>query len=190
MNNEQFTQPAYQPTRQDPIYGLTGSQLQQQKASTPVGVYIIAIANLAAFVASFFDTSQTSLIYTIVMLAELLLALGLILRVNTARKVMMTLATITIVMSVASAVLLVGVQHRIATSKANYNTAISKINPKQLNVSEQAQLDQLKSSMATAEKQAGKAITYTYALLVAYSVESIAVITYLSHPRIRDFFTT
>lgn len=171
------------------LYGLTGSQIAAQKPRTPVGVYIIAGINIVAFIATFFDTSQTSLIYTLDMLLCLLAAVGLVFRVEAARKVLVVLSAATIVLSIVSAFLLAGLQGRIAGSKQKYEDAVSKIDTNTLSVSQKNQLADIKAELDAAEKKAGKAINYTYALMGFYILESAGVAIYLTRPGVRAIFS-
>jgi uncharacterized protein YlxP (DUF503 family) len=170
------------------LYGLTGSRMATQKPAIPIGIYIVAGLNVLSFIATFFDTSQTSLIYTLDMLLCLLAALGLAFRIEAARKTLIVLAGITIVLSVISAFLLANLQGRIAASKQRYETAVSKIDSNTLSLSEKQQLATIKTDLESAEKKAGKAISYTYALMGFYILESAGVMIYLGRPRVKSVF--
>lgn len=171
------------------LYGLTGSQIAAQKPRLPRGVYVIAGINMVAFVATFFDTSQTSLIYTLDMLLCLLAAIGLVFRVEAARKVLVVLSIVTIVLSVVSAFLLAGVQGRIAASRQKYEDAVSKINTNSLSVAQKNQLADIRAELDAAEKKAGKAINYTYTIMGFYILESAGIAIYLTRPGIKAVFS-
>ncbi len=175
---------------QDPhsLYGLTGSRMAQQKPHTPRGLYIIAGINVLGFIATFFDTSQTSLIYTLAMLLSLLTAVGLLFRLEAARKTLIVLSVITIVLAIVSAFLLAGLQGRIAASHQRYDRAISNIDTKALTAAEQRQLNTIQTELTDAENKAGKAITYTYSISAFYILESAGVIVYLTRPSIKTIF--
>lgn len=168
--------------------GLTGSQIQQQKVRLPIGIYIIAGYNLVGFAIGFFDSSQNSEIYTIVMFADLLLAIGLLLRLEVARKIILWLECITLVLTIASLFLLVGLQLRIQTLKTNYDTAISRIDQSKLTPTQKQQLDDIQTAIAVKQKQAGKAITFTYFKLGATAVGTIVVLVYLTRPKVKEVF--
>lgn len=172
----------------DPLYGLTGSQLRQAKPPMPFGVYVIAGLSALSFAASFFDTSQTSLLYTLIMLVSLLATVGLLLRVAAARTVMLWVFALTIIASIISAVLLIGVQHRIAASKQRYNVALQHIDTTQLTMADKAKLATIERTITDSERKAGKAITYTYTILAVYTLESIGGSVYLSRPRVKAIF--
>src|SRR5437867_3385451 len=135
---EQDSQP-----NQNPNIGLTGSQIQQHKPSLPVGVYIIVAFSLVGFVISFFDSSQTSMVYTVAIFIDLLLAIGLLLRSDVARKLIIWLMGLTLVLVAASLLLLAGTQQRIQQRKADYESAIRRVDQNRLTLSQKQQLDNL-----------------------------------------------
>lgn len=167
---------------------LTGSQMQQQKVPLPIGIYFIAGFNLVGFAIGFFDTSQNSAIYTIVMFLNLLLAVGLILRLELARKFILWLLGMTLVLTIVSLFLLVGLQQRLQTLKTNYDDAISRIDQSKLSITQKQQLDTIQAAITGKEKLAGKAITFTYIKLGATAVETIVVMVYLTRPKVKEVF--
>src|SRR6266567_1112072 len=72
--------PAAQPT--DDLVGLTGSQIPEEKIRLPKGVYIIAAFDVVGCVAGAINSTQTNVvygaIYTVLMVLDLLVAVGLI----------------------------------------------------------------------------------------------------------------
>jgi hypothetical protein len=165
-----------------------GSQLTLEKKPLHWGIYIIAAWNMVGFALSFFSSSQTNTIYAVVMFLDLIVGIGLFFRLEVARKVMVWLAGILLVLSVISLILLVGLQQRIARSKANYNNAISHINQEQLTPQQQQQLATIQTNINNQQKEAGKAIGITYFKDSTSSVEGLVVIIYLTRPKIKDVF--
>jgi len=178
--------PVIPPT--DPYAGLTGSQMQQQKQPLPVGVYVIAGFNFLGFVASFFDSSQSSGIYTIAMLLDLLLAIGLVLRLEVARKLIVVLSGLILVLSGIGLIQLAGFQQRLQQAKTKYDNAVSRIDPTSLTPAQQDQLQSLRDAVSAQEKKAGKAIAFTYIKLGVTAAETIAVVVYLSRPKVKEVF--
>jgi len=172
----------------DTHIGLTGSQMQKEKKPMPIGVYIIAGLNLIGFVIGFFDTSQNSGVYTIAMLLDLMLAIGLLLRLEVARKLIMWLSGLILALTVVSLIMLVGLQQRISQLKTNYDTAISRIDQSKLTPTQKQQLDEIQAAIAVKEKQAGKAISFTYIKLGVTGVEMLGVMIYLSRPKVKEVF--
>jgi hypothetical protein len=172
----------------DTQVGLAGSQMQPEKVKMPVGIYIIAGLSLLGFIAGFFDSSQSSTIYIIAMFMNLALAIGLIMRLQAARKLAIWLSGIILVITAASLLLLVGLQDRLHQRRADYEAAFSKIDRSKITSTQKQQLEAMSAAIATQEKKAGKAITFTYFKLGATSVECIAVIVYLTRPRVKAVF--
>lgn len=188
-----YTKPTTYQTNQpsspnDTYVGLTGSQIKKEKKPLPIGVYIIAGFILIGFVISFFDTSQNSGIYIIVMFADLLLAIGLLIRLQVARKIIIWLQALALVLSVASLFLLIGTQQRLNTLKTNYETAINRIDQSKLTPTQKQQLDNIQNAIVIKEKQTGKTITFSYFKLGATSVASLVVIIYLTRPKVKEVF--
>ncbi len=172
----------------DPYAGLTGSQMQQQKQPLPVGVYVIAGFNFVGFVISFYDSSQSSGIYTVAMLFDLLLAIGLVLRLDIARKLIVGLSALILILTAVSLLQLAGFQHRLQQAKTNYDNAVSKIDPTSLTPTQQDQLQSLRDAISAQEKKAGKAIAFTYIKLGLTAAETIVVMVYLARPKVKAAF--
>jgi hypothetical protein len=168
---------------------LTGSQLQPEaQKKLPWGVYAIVAFTLVSFILSFFDNSQASLLYTIAMLLNLLLAIGLLLRMEAARKLLLWLSGITLALAIASTVGLYMVQKRIHDLKSQYDTIVSRIDRNRMTTVQKEQLDKLTADLTEKEKQAGKAISFTYTKLGVTAVETVAVVIYLTRPKVKEFF--
>lgn len=167
---------------------LTGSQLQPEKKKIPAGIYVIAALNLLGAIAAFFDTSQTSGLYTIAMLISLALAVGLFMRLEVARVLLVSLSGIIVILSIASMFLLFGLQQKIADNKAAYESAVSRIDKNRITAKQKQTLETIESTISEQEKQAGKAITFTYVKLAITTIEPIVVIVYLTRPRVKEVF--
>lgn len=172
------------------LSGLTGSQLQPQKQKLPIGIYVIAGFSLVGLVVSFFDTSQNSGIYSIIMLVDLLLTIGLLFRLEIVRKIILWLYGITLVLSVVSIVMLSALQQRLGELKSNYETAVARIDQNRLSSSQKQQLESMNKLIAEKEKQAGKAISFTYIKLGATATGALVIMIYLTRPKVRSVFRT
>ncbi|HTE22236.1 MAG TPA: hypothetical protein VK674_04315 [Candidatus Limnocylindria bacterium] len=170
-----------------PVF-LTGSQIQLEKKKLPVGVYVLTGFTLLSFLASFFDSSQTSVIYSVAMLVSLLVAIGLVLRMEAARKFMTGYSVVLLVLTIVSIVLLVGLQQRIRQNKANYEAAVNRIDQSRLTSNQKQLLEAMSMTLAAQEKQAGKAISFTYFKLGSTALVSLATIVYLTRPKVREAF--
>jgi len=164
------------------------AHMQPTKKKLPRGIYAIAGFNLLAFVVGFFDTSQTSLIYIIIMFVNLFVAAGLMLRLELARKAAIVLAGVLLVISIVGIFLLVGLQQRIHESRVTYETTFANVNQSKITSTQQQQLNNMKLILDKQENQAGKALAFTYAKLGITAVVSVAVIVYLRRPQVQEVF--
>ncbi len=169
---------------------IAGSQLAEEKVKLPSGIYIIAGLNLLGFITGFFDTSQTGAMYTVVMFIDLLLAIGLILRYEIARKSLLWLSGLTLIIALASIFLLAGLQQKIKQSKTDYETAISRIDQSRITEAQKQQLQSINTTLASQEKLAGKAITFTYIKLGVATLEAVGILIYLTRPSVKEIFKT
>lgn len=175
------------PPNQDSV-GLTYSQMEPVKQKVSIGVFVVTALSFLGVIASFFDTSQNSGIYSLIMVANLVMAVGLLFRLEVARKIIVWLQIIVTTFSILAIFLLLGLQQRIQTLKSNYNTAVNKINQAQLSAPQKQQIEDMQKLIDEKEKQVGKAITFTYIKLGLTVVESIVVVVYLTRPRVKDVF--
>lgn len=180
--------PSGEPNTTDRTPLPIGSHMPVVNKKVPIGVYMIVGFNLIGFVISFLDTSQNSLIYTIVIFVDLLLGIGLLLRLEVARKIITYLMGITLILSVVSIFLLASLQQKLQKTKTNYETAISQLDQSKLSVTQKQQLDSLQTTLATNQKQVGKVITFTYIKLGITIIETVAVIIYLTRPGVKEVF--
>ncbi|HUP26560.1 MAG TPA: hypothetical protein VM124_02880 [Candidatus Limnocylindrales bacterium] len=169
---------------------IAGSQLQEEKVKLPTGIFVIAGLNLLGFITGFFDTSQTGAIYTVVMFINLLLAIGLVLRYEIARRSMLWLSGLTLIIAVAGIFMLGALQQKIKQSKADYETAISRIDKNMITQTQKQQLETITATIASQEKLAGKAITLTYIKLGVATLEAVGILVYLTRPSVKGVFRT
>ncbi len=167
---------------------LTGSQIAAEKKKLPVGVYVIAAISLFGFITGFIDGSQTGTMYTVLLFVNLFLAIGLILRLNWARKFMVVLSALLLVLAAGSLLSLVGLQSRMQQRKADYEAAVSRIDQNRLSPSEKKTLETTRESIASAEKQTGNSIAVTYFRLGGSVIVALAIIVYLTRPNVKDIF--
>ena len=172
----------------DPYVGLTGSQIQAEKNPLPIGIYILAGVSFLAFVAGFIATQRNSTLYTLLMFINLLLAIGLVLRLELARKVILWTSVISFVFLIASIFLLIGLQNKLATSKSNYDAAISRINLADASPTQQQAIQKISDTLNTQEKQVGKLIAFDYVKLGLAAVEQVVIIVYVTRPKVKEAF--
>lgn len=167
---------------------LTGSQVEQVKKPLHWGIYVIVGLNLIGFLLSFFSSSQSNIIYTIAAFIDLAVAIGLLLRLEIARKIMVVLGGIVIVLYAIIIILLVVLQHRVNQLDKNANNALNSINQQQLTPQLQVELAEQKTTISNDQKELGKALGLTYIKFGATIIESAVVIIYLTRPKIKEQF--
>jgi hypothetical protein len=181
---------ATQPT--ETLVGLTGSQIQEEKIPLPKGVYIIAAFDVVGCIAGFLNSYQTNVIYGVIytcaMILNLLVAVGLLFRLELARKVTIWLSGLLLILTVANLLLLVALQQRVQQAKTNYEAAFSRLDKNNPTPTQKQQLAAIRSTLDTEAKQAGKAFEFTYAKLGVTALESIIVIVYLTRPGVSIVF--
>jgi len=181
---------APQPT--DTLVGLTGSQIPEEKIRLPKGVYFIAAFDVVGCIAGFLNTYQTNAIYgaiyTCVMVLNLLVGVGLLFRLELARKITIWLSGLVLILTVANVLLVVVAQQSLQYDKAKYDTAVGRLDKNTLTTTQKQQLAAMQSAVNADVKQAGKAFTFTYTKLGVTALESIIVIVYLTRPKVAGVF--
>lgn len=162
--------------------------VKQKKKTLPIGIYVIVVLNLIGFVVSFFDSSQNSVVYTIVRLVYLLFAIGLLLRLEIARRLMVWLSGLALIIAVVGMIMLFSVKQQLATLKTNYEASMSHIDQTKLTDTQKQQIQQLKAMAADKERQAGNTVSFSFLMLGATSLETVVIMAYLSRPKIKEAF--
>lgn len=157
--------------------------MQPQKTRLPKGVYVIAGLILIGFTFSFFDTSQNSFLFSIGLFMDLLLGIGLLLRMEAARKMLIIISAALLVLTTASAFLIVGFQSRMASQKAKFEAAVGRLNKEN-----QVSLDEFRTHITAAERQLDRDLGLIYTKLALSGIFHIAVIIYLTRPRVKEAF--
>lgn len=176
-------------TTANPSYvGLTGSQITIKRDPLPIGIYIIAGFCLLSLVAGFFDNSQNSLIFVIAMFINLSLAVGLLMRMEAARKGLIILLSLVIGLNVVSVFMIIGLRRNLADQKAAYNTAISKVDKTKITALQKEKLANFENVAAEQEKKLDKTLGLTYIKLGVNTLGSIMIIGYLNRRSVKDAF--
>lgn len=188
---ESLRQPAQQlppQPNQDPYIGLTGSRMQPEKQRLPNGIYIIVTLLFLSIITSLFDSSQASMLYTVSMLVNLVLGVGLLFRLEAARKVLAVFSAILVVLYAIILVFSFALEQRVNQSVANYNAVVENIDERKLTSSQKAQLKNWEVQIADAHKRVGKEFTFMYIRTSAYIVLMLAVVVYLGRPKVKSVF--
>lgn len=167
---------------------LTGSQIQDVKPKLPRGIYVIAGLTLLGVISGLFDDSQTGIIYTVSMIFSLLLVFGLVFRMELARKFMVGLSIFIVIISAASLLLLASLQNKFEQGQINYEAAVSKIDQSRITSKQKQQLDEMSATLASQSRQVGSALIFVYFKLGFTALVQIAVIVYLTRPKVKEVF--
>lgn len=180
--------PETKSTTPAPTQYLTVPQLEQVKTKLPIGIYFIQAWAVIGLVLDQLGISQVGVYSTIALFIDLLLCVGLIFRLETARKLMIWLSAGTVILSVISVLLLVGVQQRLKVDKDNFQYAVSKINQAQETLQQRQQISNLQAKLNEVEKQAGKSIYQSYFKEGVTAIAEVGVIVYLTRPKVKGVF--
>jgi hypothetical protein len=187
----QMTRPPAVATNSEGVpIGVAASNLNlDTRPSLPVGVYIIVLVILVNVGASFLNTN-TSAVYTLAMVLDLLVAFGLLLRIEIFRMVSIILQSITIVLVALVIVGLILVQNRLNQLHSQYEQAITHLNPVTETVQQKAGIASLNKKIESQQKQVGKTIRTAYIRDGLNIVADGVVIIYLTRPRVKAAFET
>lgn len=165
---------------------VSGRPVSDISIQTPTGFYVLAVASFVGLVASFFDTAQHHLMISAMLFVALLLALALLARAAIARMLLTAGMCLLVLMSVVSAVVLVGYQRRMNQATTSYQRAMGHAaDPGHLTSAQKSQMNTYQSQMAELRKKAGRNLGYSYLLLAAYSAGGIVTVLYLNQPAAR-----
>jgi hypothetical protein len=171
-----------------PTQYLTGSQLELEKTKLPIGIYVIQAWGVIGLVLDLFDTSQTSTYYMIAFVLDILLCVGLLFRLEVARKLLVWTLGATAILSVISFLLLSGIQQRLQTEKADFQYVVSKINQSEETLQQRQEIASLQAQVNNEDKKAGKSIDLSYFKFGATLVVDITIIVYLTRPSVKGVF--
>ncbi len=167
---------------------LVGSQMAQVKVKLPVGLWLIIGWTLIGIVTGLFDQSQTSLIYTIGMVFALCTGVALIFRLEGARKAMLWVCGMIIVLSVLVIALTYVLHNQIDLKKASYENAISHIDQQSLTEVQKQQISEQKAQLDALYKTVGKMFAVIYIKYTINLVIAGVVIYYLRSPKVKKVF--
>lgn len=176
--------------RKDDLLGMTGSRIIPKKQRLPRGVFAIAAVSAIGFGLSFFDGSTLGFIYTIAMILDLLLIIGLFLRLEIARKLLLwlsiTLAVLNVILGGAF-FMLVNRANQFEQQFVAEAKRLNEINP-QKSTQDQAKLDAMQKEVEDATKQLGNLANLFYIKVGVTAVAHTCIAIYLSRPKVKESF--
>jgi hypothetical protein len=167
---------------------LTGSSMAEQKTHIPVGIYIIVGLQVVGVVLSFFSAANNNMLFTLLQIVDLLLAVGLLLRLEFVRQTIIFLSALVIVFSALDSMALLAVQSKANKALANYNHAVSQLDKQSLSEQQRSQLAALNAEVQDSKKKEGHAMTIAWLNVGVEVVVSVGTMAYLVRPKVRGVF--
>jgi hypothetical protein len=167
---------------------ITGSELAVTKMPLPKGIYVIVALSIIDLVLSLFRSSDNSIVFTIVMFFDLLACVGLLLKLEFVRKMLVVVAAISIVLIGIEVLGLLTLQDKVNQQKARYDQIISSVDMTRLTTQQRTFLAEQKDRLATLQKREGHAMTVAFVGLGVGVATSLAQIVYLTRPKVRAVF--
>lgn len=152
----------------------------------PRGIYLVVFLAFVGFLTSFF--SGPGVIYTISALVNLIIAGGLLLRINGIRVLSIVISSLTCVLLLFAIVGIFVLQQRVDTQTIRYEQAISKVDTPRLTSAEKVQLAKMNAQMDDEKKAVKKAFTVLYQFVLLNGIVQIFIIAYLTRPSVRQAF--
>ena len=167
---------------------VTGSELAVTKMPLPKGVYVIVGLSVIDLVLSLFRSTDNSVVFTIIMFFDLLACVGLLLKLEFVRKMLVVVATISIILTGIEVMGLLTLQDKVNQQKVHYDQAVSQVDATRITVQQREFLTEQKRKLAGLEKREGYAMTVAYIGLSMSAAVSLIQIVYLTRPRVRAVF--
>lgn len=166
----------------------TDNENIQLSEKLPIGIYIVVAFLLAGFVVSLAN-AHGNISMTLLSLINILLATGLLMKKDIARKILIILASILIILTLIVVVGLFSVQQRAEQSATTAQTAIENVQNNQSSTAAQQQAANNYQNQITSQRNK---LNNTY--IIAYIQDSIiivgytALVIYLTRPKIKSIF--
>ena len=191
-----FTRPA-QPDPLDQIGRVSldtfDPKAQSKKSTFPKGLIAIGVVSLVGLAVGFVDKTQNSLIYTIVLGFDVLLAIDLLVRrQEPVRKVAMGLAIATVTVSAALVLGYRGLIDNTANAETLFIAEAKKLQnqspTKQLTDEQQQHLDAMQLQLEAQQNSVGENSTLVYGKYGVSIVVFAGVALYLTRPKVKEAF--
>jgi hypothetical protein len=188
------TQPQPIPTQlgsQDAVpIGVSASSLGlngKKHPALPIGVYVVAGLTLLNFLAAFFNTN-TSPLYSIVMIFDLLVAIGLLSKLEIIRKVAFYVQMLSIVSICIVVGLLVSLQLKANEDYTKFHQAISQINTTTATPEQKTEIADLQVKAQQTHNQLGHTVVVADVRDGISLAVSIGIAFYLTRSGVKEAF--
>jgi ABC-type multidrug transport system fused ATPase/permease subunit len=193
---QSITSPQPQPgklslgTNDDVPVGVAASSLGLSgKFNTrlPKGVYVIVGLVFIDFLSIFFNTN-TSSIYSIAMVLDLLVAVGLLTKTEMARKAAVYVEIISIVLICIVVIMLASLDAKVNKSEAQFKQVVASLNTATETDAQKTGLAKLSTLLDQERKQLGHDINIAYIRDGISAAFSIGILVYLTRPSVKEVF--
>lgn len=166
----------------------SGSPAETETSKTPKGVYILAALLLLSVVAFVFSPAEKGWLSILLNGGLFAMSIGLLLRYDVARKVIIGFAAIIAIAATINIFLIANLQNTVQEQKAQLEDTIEDLRQQDLTLSQQRDLQELEESMAEKEEQAGTGLTLLLAWMSWWVIYSLIIIFYLIRPKVKQAF--
>jgi hypothetical protein len=122
------------------------------------------------------------------MFFDLLACVGLLLKLDFVRKMLVVVATLAIVLIGFEAMGLLTLKDKVHQQKVRYDQIISSVDTTRLTTQQRSFLAQQKDRLAQLEKREGRAMTVAIVGLSVSATTSFVQVIYLTRPKVRAVF--
>ncbi len=162
------------------------------KKPIPKTLIILVVVGLMGLVAGLLVKSQNSLVYTVILGLDLVVAAALFLRLELARKAALGMALVTVTMSAALLLSYLGLANNTVHAQAKFVAEAKKLQnqspTKQLTHDQQEQLDSMQLKLEAQQEGVGKHTMLVYSKYGATILLYALVTVYLLRPKIKEAF--
>lgn len=169
----------------DPSQPAAEGRLLSEKM--PTGVYVIAgLLGIGVLLSLFDHSSYLAVWRQIAMVLNLLLAVGLLTRSNLARRVLIVLCALGVVLFGFTIERLINAQMKVESAIASYESAIS--NYESRGGASPSTIASLRQSMDKLRSQINRTLVLSYAAAGAGFAEDVIIVIYLTRPKVKAIF--
>jgi hypothetical protein len=167
---------------------LTGSAIANEPTRLPVGVYIIVGLMFLNAISSLFNVVQSNGFYTVAMLFSLLIAVGMLAKLDVARKALLWLMGIVLIVTVLSFFLLAATINRINQKLDAADAQIAQADKSNWTAKQKHDVQVFVDSAHKGRDDLDRKIRITYFIYGLTLIEPIVILIYLTRPKVKSAF--
>ncbi len=170
------------------MYGVSASSMPAVKERLPIGVYVIAGLQLVGLITSIVQPTNDNLLTTLVLLFDLLLCVGLLFRLEVARKTAVVLGVITIALGALTITGIFALKSKVDNDIHKFDAAVSQVAPSLMTTTRKAQFAQARQTLVKQQNQADTALRRTLITDIITISISAGETIYLMLPKVKSAF--